>query len=53
MHVPEGAVLGRGSYGTVWRARDAHTGQIYAVPWVMEGGWEDPTVGGSDFGIPS
>eukprot|EP00913_Durusdinium_trenchii_P007141 g6716.t1 len=31
MHVPEGAVLGRGSYGTVWRARDAHTGQIYAT----------------------
>eukprot|EP00434_Breviolum_minutum_P006397 symbB.v1.2.005645.t1/scaffold331.1/size227729/5 len=31
MHIPENAVLGRGSFGTVWRARDAHTGRCYAV----------------------
>ena len=32
MHLPETAVLGRGSFGTVWRAKDAHTGHCYAVP---------------------
>ena len=31
MHIPEQAVLGRGSFGTVWRARDAHTGRSYAA----------------------
>lgn len=31
MHLPETAVLGRGSFGTVWRAKDAHTGRCYAV----------------------
>jgi len=31
MHIPETAVLGRGSFGTVWRAKDAHTGRSYAV----------------------
>ena len=33
MHIPENAVLGRGSFGTVWRARDAHTGRCYAATW--------------------
>ena len=32
MNVPECAVLGCGSFGTVWRARDVHTGHSYAVP---------------------
>ncbi|CAJ1351791.1 unnamed protein product [Effrenium voratum] len=31
MNVPECAVLGCGSFGTVWRARDVHTGHSYAV----------------------
>lgn len=33
--VPRTAVLGRGSYGTVWRARDRNTHTLYAVKNVM------------------
>jgi hypothetical protein len=29
--VPQETVLGRGSYATIWRGRDHHTGKVYAV----------------------
>jgi serine/threonine protein kinase len=29
--VPREAVLGRGSYATIWRAKDRHTGKLFAV----------------------
>jgi len=31
VRVPDGAVLGRGTYATVWRAKDGHTGKMFAV----------------------